>query len=107
MRRRTTPSDLPPDPQGTANLRPLRVVISSGAWRQLGLVPAGVFRRIKDEMEDFASGVAEGVLARAEGGMARFPFYFHIDEYSALCDVDPAERTLTLQEVARRLPREP
>jgi len=101
MRRRTTSLD----PQGST-LRPLRVVISPSAWRQLGLVPAGVFRRIKDEMEDFASGVADGLLARAEGGVARFPFYFHIDEYSALCDVDPMERTLTLQEVARRLPRE-
>lgn len=106
MRRRTTSPDSHRDPQGTP-LRPLRVVISTGAWRQLGMVPAGVFRRIKDEMEDFASGVADGVLARAEGGVARFPFYFHIDEFSALCDVDPTERTLTLQEVARRLPREP
>jgi hypothetical protein len=98
MRRRTPDPDHPP--------RPLRVVISSEAWKQLGLVPAGVFRRIKDEMDDFASGVADGVLARTESAVARFPFYFHIGEFAALCDVDPVERTLTLQEVARRLPRD-
>ncbi|MBF5045905.1 hypothetical protein FGE12_26075 [Aggregicoccus sp. 17bor-14] len=82
------------------------MVISTGAWRQLGLVPAGVFRRIKEEMDDFASGVADGVLARTENTVARFPFHFSIGEFAALCDVDPVERTLTLQEVARRLPRD-
>lgn len=97
MRRRPTPTDTD---------RPLRVVISSEAWKQLGLVPAGVFRRIKEEMEAFATGMLDGVLARAERSVARFPFYFHIGDFAALCDVDPVERTLTLQEVARRLPRD-
>ena len=99
MRRRPTPPD-------TESERPLRVVISSEAWAQLGLVPAGVFRRIKEEMEAFATGVLDGVLARSERSVARFPFYFHIGDFAALCDVDPVERTLTLQEVARRLPRD-
>ncbi len=78
------------------------VRIGATAWKQLGVVPLEAFTRIKDALYERAANPRELPLAR--GGALSTPLCLTVGEYVALDEVDAKRRTLTLLELARRLP---
>ena len=78
------------------------VRIGPTAWRQLGVVPSDTFTRIKNELYELAENSER--LPVKDGVVLPGPLALIVGEYMAVYEVDTARLTLTLMEVAKRLP---
>ncbi len=78
------------------------VRIGATAWKQIGVVPLEAFTRIKDALYALAANPRE--IPRARDAALVTPLCLTVGEYVAVYEVDARARTLTLLELARRLP---
>ena len=78
--------------------------------RQLGFIPSDVFRRVQQRLETLAELAAnsQGSFAPSQApsarGFERTRLCFTVDDYVAVYRIEEDRKTLTLLEVARRLP---
>jgi mRNA-degrading endonuclease RelE of RelBE toxin-antitoxin system len=81
-----------------------RVDIAPAAWRQLGVVPADVFRQLRQRLDEVAASVAVQSLPQRDSvAVTRSSLYVVVANFTALYSVDHTRRTLTLLEVTRRI----
>jgi hypothetical protein len=83
--------------------RRFRIEYSARAWSKIGSLPGDVFREIRDRLADIAE------VEAVTGGHGPTPgscLALRVGEYVALYSCfDRTNRTLILEDVARRLPR--
>lgn len=85
------------------------VQVSTPAWEQISHLPADAYRSIREELESLAAQAAGnpgGLSGADEQRGERAARSCIVGEYVVLYDVDTSRRSVTLLEIARRLPQE-
>ncbi len=75
---------------------PYRVILSSDAWKKVGLIPGGTFAQLQQKLEHVANELGS---ARPEGEDSQSELRMNVQGLTVLYQRDDAARTLTLVDI--------